>query len=216
MLSVCFTGKRPKDLCGYDKEKYKLFVDWMTDKIIVPLYDCGYRKFYTGGAQGFDQLAFWAVNRAKTVIAKRNPDLNDIENIVVIPHKEQDSLWAETGVFSKSEYQALLKYADLTITLDKKGDNKNEVVKSLLFARNHFMVDNADLIVALYPTDDFKAYSGTAECIRYALYKNKPIMQIKYSNTNYLKATEVIKHSEVPKEKDFQSFTEWMKEEYDL
>ena len=55
-------------------------------------------------------------------------------------------------------------------------------VPKVLMDRNHVMVDESDLVIALYAQDDWQTASGgTAECMRYAQAHNKAILQIKYS-----------------------------------
>ena len=68
--TLCFTGRRPKDLFGYDKDKYYPIVDKL-ELILEDFYLQGFKKYISGGAQGFDQLSFWAVNRLK----KKYPDI---------------------------------------------------------------------------------------------------------------------------------------------
>lgn len=169
--TVCFTGHRPKDLYGYDKEKYFLLVGVLIDQV-MDLYTKGYTKFITGGAQGVDQLAFWAVNRAKD----KYPE---IQNVVYIPFNGQERQWKEEGLFSQKEYRLMLNMADEFTYLQPTLTVKNEIVKAL-FARNHAMVDDADLVIGVYKKDDFitDLKGGTAECLKYALNKNKQILLI--------------------------------------
>ena len=63
--TMSFTGRRPKDLFGYVKENYVPLVNKLTDELIQFYKEQGFDTFITGGAQGFDQLAFWAVDRMK-------------------------------------------------------------------------------------------------------------------------------------------------------
>ena len=166
---VCFTGRRPKDLCGYERNNYITFNHQLV-KFMKRLYDEGVRTFITGGAQGFDQLAFWAVDKLKT-------KYEGISNIVYVPYKGQESRWAKLGPFSQDDYKQMINRADDVIYLQDKPDNWSKA----LFDRNHRMVDDADLVVALYQGDDWKtSKGGTAECMRYAHTHNKQIIQINY------------------------------------
>ena len=70
---LSFTGRRPKDLYKYDKEKYIPIVNKLVE-ILESFYLQGFKTFVSGGAQGFDQLAFWAVNRLKT----KYPDIKNV------------------------------------------------------------------------------------------------------------------------------------------
>ncbi len=171
--TICFTGRRPKDLCGYDWMSYKSFGKSLIDHL-EKAYQNGYKNFISGGAQGFDQIAFWAVNALK----KRH---EDIRNIVYIPFEGQDSSWAETGPFSRKEYERMLSVADEVKLLVPRQDVKPPLVSYYLLNRNKAMVNDSDLIVALYPDDSYKTASGgTAHCMRYALEQGKNIHEIQY------------------------------------
>lgn len=172
-MTICFTGRRPKNLYGYDKEKYNDLVDYLT-KLLEKKYEEGYRTFISGGAQGFDQLAFWAVNRLK----KQG---KDIKNIVYIPFKGQERTWLGKGLFSKEEYNLMLSLADEIVVcsdIDVTSCMKYELTIAL-HHRNHMMVDNSDLLIGIYPDDSWKddcVKGGTAECLRYANDKHKDIL----------------------------------------
>lgn len=63
--TICFTGPRPAKLYGYTKkEEYQKIVDQLKE-VIRGFAKFGIKNYITGGAQGFDQLAFWAVNSLK-------------------------------------------------------------------------------------------------------------------------------------------------------
>jgi uncharacterized phage-like protein YoqJ/uncharacterized protein YeaO (DUF488 family) len=172
--TVCFTGSRPSKLHGYVKEPYQIIVDKVADTC-RELYDQGFRNFITGGAQGFDQLAFWAVNSLK----KEHPD---IKNIVYVPYHQQDERWMDRGLFSKSEHRLMLKIADEVKTLYEVGSERRSIVNALL-KRNHAMVQSSDLVIGLYPDCTWKnedTAGGTAECLRYAKIHHKNMIQIMY------------------------------------
>lgn len=179
MNTVCFTGSRPKKLCGYNKESYAGFVRWLTDYLDNEFYSKGVSRYISGGAQGFDQIAFWAVY----YLSKRHPE---IENIVYVPFRGQEQIWAETGLFSKQQYHTMLKYAtDVRVLwpVDKKASH--HIVSHALIQRNHKMVNDADAVVALYKGNDYMHSSGgTAECIRYALENKVPVYKIDYDTDN--------------------------------
>lgn len=174
-MKACFTGRRPKDLCGYDHDSYIPLVDYLKN-LVRHMYSKGCTEFISGGAQGFDQLAFWAVNAMKR-------EGLPIRNIVYIPFQGQEKAWKDKGLFSQSEYRLMLKLADeVHVCSAIDTSNKGQVVTAL-HGRNHCMVDNSDFVIALYPDDSWKtAKGGTSECMRYASSKNKGIVQISYSN----------------------------------
>ncbi len=186
MRTACFTGRRAKTLCGYDGEKYTSFHNQLVE-YLETLYTEGIREFISGGAQGFDQLAFWAVNELK----QRH---NDIKNTVYIPFRGQESRWAAHGMFSREDYNLMLTKADeIKYLKEINTSDYNQVVKAL-YDRNHSMVNNSELCIALYPSDDWRtSKGGTAECIRYARNKNIETRQIRYTiNNNGLSISETI------------------------
>lgn len=187
MNTIAFTGPRPKSLCGYDIDAYKYFVDnlsaWLKNTYCKePI------RFITGGAQGFDQLAFWAANRAKF----ENPSI-PVKNEIYVPFRGQETAWEKDGLFGQNNYKDMLKAADNVLYLKNELQDKHLIVKAL-FERNHTMIDNADALIALYPDDSWrtKKNSGTAEAMRYALKCKKPIQQITFTTEKMLKPTNII------------------------
>lgn len=173
--SICFTGRRPKDLLGYDKKSYVPMVDALKRDIAALHQNYGFSRFISGGAQGFDQLAFWAVNALK-----RDQGLN-IKNIVYVPFKEQECMWKQQGLFSQTEYGLMLSLADEVIIIaDINRSDKRAIVKAM-HDRNHAMVDASNLVFGLYPDFSWSmpdTKGGTAECLKYALSKDKQIFQM--------------------------------------
>lgn len=81
--TVCFTGHRPNRLAGYtSRVPYTIFVKRLK-KILIPFISQGYTRFITGGAQGIDQLAFWAVEGLKKAGY-------EVQNIVYVPYEGQE------------------------------------------------------------------------------------------------------------------------------
>ncbi len=156
--TMAFTGHRPKDLCGYDAASYRQFVADLAE-ILHIFYLKGVRRFISGGAQGFDQLAFWAVHRLKA-----QKGCADVENILYLPFTGQERKWTKTGCFSQKEYRQMITLADNMRIIS--GDNGIRA----LFDRNHAMVDDSGILLGLYPDDSWcTARGGTAECLRYAV-----------------------------------------------
>lgn len=171
--TACFTGRRAKKLCGWRHESYQGLVDRMS-VIVRDLYEKGIRNFISGGAQGFDQLAFWTVHKAKTKLGCK-----DLKNIAVIPFEGQDERWQENGCFGRKEYRLMLSLADEVFVCGPKDGN----IAGRLMLRNHAMVDASCLVVALYDGKD--AYKtaksgGTEECMKYADSKGVGIMALDY------------------------------------
>ena len=171
--TICFTGRRPKDLWGYEHDAYIPLVNQLKE-ILKTLHAVGYQRCITGGAQGFDQIAFWAVNSLKK-------EGYYFENVVYIPFKGQSDVWKETGLFSQKEYNLMLALADERVYIGEKISGEKSEITQLLHNRNHAMVEDSDFVIGLYPDKSWEKAdkpSGTAECLRYAKEQNKRILQI--------------------------------------
>lgn len=175
LVTMCFTGRRPKDLCGYDTAKYQRFVSDLAQMIYAEFYSkLGIRRFISGGAQGFDQMAFWAIERMKTMYG-----LKDIQNVIFVPFEQQEIRWAEKGCFSQAEYWLMIKKADQIIVVCE--DNSIES----LFIRNHEMCEYSKYCLGLYPDDSWHtSKGGTSECLRYANDHCSEIFRLGYTIDN--------------------------------
>ena len=177
--TIAFTGRRPKDLCGYCYDNYRTFVTKLIAKLESLVEPDKENIFISGGAQGFDQLAFWAVNRLKI----NHPEWR-IKNVIHIPFEGQEKMWKETGDFSQTDYRKMLKFADEVKVVSPRPTDYSQTCTAL-HKRNHSMIDSCDILVALYPSDDFMSVrGGTAEAMRYAVHVGKPIIQIRYTICN--------------------------------
>ena len=172
MKTACFTGRRPKQLFGYNHDAYMPLFSEIKNLCAELVADHNVRTFISGGAQGVDQLAFWTVHDLK----KQFPD---VKNIVYIPFEGQDSRWLADGTFGRREYSLMLTLADGVYNVSGESHPQGNVA-SLLHERNHAMVDNADLVFAVYPhdIDPITHTGGTAECMRYAIKHGKDILQL--------------------------------------
>ena len=169
--TMCFTGRRPKDLCGYDVTKYSEFVSDLVKLLYEEFYQKrNIRRFISGAAQGFDQLAFWAVERMKKLYGCK-----DVQNIVFVAFEHQEIRWAKSGCFSQAEYGLMLRQADQVMVVC--NDNTIES----LFTRNHAMCDCSDCCLGLYPDDTWRySRGGTAECLRYAVRQSMEVLCLNY------------------------------------
>ena len=190
--TLCFTGPRPKNIIqqtdpnqrsqAYNIEMYREFAYGMT-QYLDGMYDAGVRTFISGGAQGFDQIAFWAVNALKT----KHPD---IQNILCAPDSDYGISWpnwAPNGLFSKAEYKQMLDTADQVVYTDRMLDCAGMSKPQILQRRNEAMVNNADMVIALFQDPagldaTLSKPSGTMNCMRYAHNHGLPIYQISYTN----------------------------------
>ena len=169
-LTVCFTGHRPKRIFSdrpYDevrRKDYQEIVYQLAD-FVQAMAASGYTRFISGGAQGFDQLAFWAVHNATS----KNPN---IKNIVYIPFRGQERRWAKTGLFSQKEYNQMLAHAnEVRVCTETVSPNDFSQIRNALMYRNKYMVNNSDYVLGQFADDSWRDYhtkSGTADCLRYA------------------------------------------------
>ena len=176
--TIAFTGRRPKYLGGYDARKYANFcTEFMP--LLEDFYSKGYTRFISGGAQGFDMLAFGCVDQLR----RNHFEIGDeqVENIVYIPFEGQSDRWAEKGIFSQSDYNQMLALAtDTKLISDIAYPQGNFAIRCLM-ARNEAMIDDADLVVALYDGDDWVTdKGGTPQAIRYAKKIGKQVFQVGY------------------------------------
>lgn len=177
-VKVCFTGHRPKDLHGYEKDKYYPIVD-VLQGVCEELSREGASTFISGGAQGIDQLAFWAVDRMRGAGFR-------VDNEIYVPFRSQPNRWKSEGLFSQAEYRYALGQATrVNILANDPDPNDIRGVTRLLHARNHAMVNDSDVVVAFVSGETLetgyrKSKGGTAECMRYAVSQGKPVLTIEY------------------------------------
>jgi uncharacterized phage-like protein YoqJ len=151
-MIVCFTGHRPDKLMGY-KIPNPMY-NWIKNQLTNTLKKIKPTSAISGMALGVDT---WAVEVCI--------DLN-IPYVSAIPFKGQENYWPE---HSRKYYNELLMKA-----------SKIHIVNTGGFAgwkmqnRNEWMVDNSDLLIAVFNGSD----GGTKNCYDYAVKKNKEIIRI--------------------------------------
>lgn len=182
--TICFTGHRPNKMAGYKHENYCSFLNSLEEHLQKYL-DAGFTRFITSGAQGADQLAFWAVHRLKL----HNPNI-PIQNIAYIPFNGLDSRWSEAGAFSKDDYRKMLRCADeIVICCPDVSPNSNfsDICKAL-YKRNTMMVDASQQVIAICKEIEVQQNKvekgGTGHAVNYALSKQKPIDMFGYKVLN--------------------------------
>lgn len=173
--TVTFTGHCPNKLTksnnAYKLEHYEKFYPMLV-KVLEDYLDMGVTNFITGGAQGFDQLVFWAVNELQTLY----PDIA-IKNIIYIPFHGQENMWHGNDIFGPGNYRNMLSLADdvqYCTDLDNTAE-KYEIIKALDY-RNNCMCDNASRLCSLWSLEEYKngilGSGGTANCAYYANHIN--------------------------------------------
>jgi uncharacterized phage-like protein YoqJ len=167
MFTIAFTGHRPEKLGGYDlkNERNAKIINNLGNIVFEKLKEL-YKtnseiKVMTGGALGIDQMAFEICYFLKTKC------FEDLKLEIAIPFKNQSKVWNEQ---SKTFYESQKSRADIITFVDelecyKIPDNiVGEYDRIKLLKRNEYMVDNCNLLIAVW--DGSK--SGTSSCINYA------------------------------------------------
>lgn len=164
-MYIGFTGHRPDKLYGYNlnNKKYNMLKEIIKTILLDIFSKHMYEKYYciTGGALGFDTLAFDTIEEIK----QKNTFY--IDNILAIPFEEQSIKWTKS---SQDKYNKMKNDADNLIYVDTiKRYKINENIPQgkyhykKLLNRNKFIGDISDILIACCL--DLK--SGTGNCIRY-------------------------------------------------
>lgn len=152
-MIIAVTGHRPKKLWGYNTAKPQYAqVAKALERIIDYL---GADALITGMALGFDQVA------AEVAEAR-----DDVRFIAAVPFEGQQSNWP---YLSQHHYFQLLDAAD-----EEKIVCEGGYAPQKMQIRNQYMVDRADVIVALWDGTP----GGTKNCLAYAAKQAKPIFRM--------------------------------------
>lgn len=160
MSTVCFTGHRPDKLGGYN-ENNQIAIKVKED-LNMTIRNCifnGYDTFISGGALGVDQ---WA---AEKVLNWRR-EFPNIKLIIARPFPSQACKWYKDSV---DYFNQLCQKANEVIDV-----NSDPYAAWKMQKRNEWMVDNSDLVVAVWDGSN----GGTGNCVKYAQSKNKKIIRI--------------------------------------
>jgi uncharacterized phage-like protein YoqJ len=170
-FAVAFTGHRPPRLGGYGAgenspiaRNVRIVLDHAVDQIIIR-YPRGV-AFLSGMAQGVDT---WA---AETVIAQRDAGARHARLVAAIPFAGQERVWPQAA---QERYRNILARADEVAVLRHPTSIPTPAqVAGWLHARNRWMIDRADLLVAVFDGSP----GGTAEAVRYARDRGVPVARI--------------------------------------
>ncbi|GAB6989545.1 SLOG family protein [Paenibacillus pini] len=174
--TICFTGHRPNKLgnCYSLTDKQSKHIHNKLEPVLIDLIeDEGIERFISGGAIGFDQIAFWTVNSLKKKY------YSNIQNIVAVPFKNQAIKWSDKE--TQLWYKRMLDVADDVYYVDELPEYGVAGVKigdyhvAKMQKRNEYMVDQSRIIVAAW--DGTKG--GTGNCVRYARQSEKTLYTLK-------------------------------------
>lgn len=162
LISCAFTGHRPMRFAFGDNESAPLCIQLKKslEQQILRLYKRGIRKFFTGCALGVDM---WA---GESIISLKE-QYPDLELFCVVPFKGQEANWE---LKQQKRYHEMLEKSDSVVTLNK------EYTRGCYFARNRFLVDKADVLLAVYNRNEKQ--SGAGYTVDYAIKQQKSIILI--------------------------------------
>lgn len=130
---------------------------------LVSLYGKNVRRFYVGGCLGVDQ---WAGEILLQL--KKQPEFSDIELILVEPFPGHDAQWDE---WHRKRQDFLRSHCTDHLVIGTSPQRRSFI------ARNHHLVDHADVLVAVYDNNR-TAHSGTGQTVFYAERKGIPVVFI--------------------------------------
>lgn len=160
--TCCFTGHRPQKLpFGYNEEDERCIElkENLKKEIIRQIEENGVTHFITGMALGLDMFAAEAVLELKETY----------ENITLeaaIPCENQCSKWAEN---LRDRYFSIAEHCDRETLLS------TQYTRDCMHKRDRYMVDNSEVIIALYIEG---TPGGTKYTVDYARKKGKEIVFI--------------------------------------
>ncbi|WP_075823985.1 SLOG family protein [Clostridium perfringens] len=174
-MKICFTGHRPEKLDGYNWSTSKSLRIMLKLLRVIEEQIQEHKKeeitFICGGALGIDQMAFHLCNQLKAKYF-------NIKTELAIPFLKQASRWvSDTDI---KRYQEHKKLADRVVYVDELEQYRFDKVSigeyhsAKMQIRNKFMVDNSDLVIAVWD----KSKGGTYNCVKYAEKLGKKIIII--------------------------------------
>lgn len=155
-MIIAGTGHRPDEIGGYTNDAYLKIV-----KIAYDFLKKNYAEIdvvISGGAQGWDMALADAARRLR------------IPYLMAIPFVGQEKVWPEIGTYSQEFYNNLKTEAHEIHIICKGGYEPYKMQ-----VRNEWMVNNADMILAMW---NGEKSGGTFNCIEYAEKKKKKIINL--------------------------------------
>lgn len=169
-LHVAFTGHRPDKIGGYGSEDAPVTIAVraaLAREIsqLAAAHPDGV-TFYSGMAQGVDT---WA---GESVIAARDGGL-PVRLVAVVPFVGHHTRWPAAA---QDRFFRLLRAADERVYVrgEVPVDRPVAHVRQWLFERNRWMVDHADLVIAVWDGSS----GGTAHCVEYARRRGLRVVQL--------------------------------------
>lgn len=147
-MIIAATGHRPDKLGGYSDSVFNALVSLAID-YLAHQQDVDY--VISGMALGWDQAFAYGA------------EIIGINFVAAVPFRGQENQWPQK---SQERYRQLLSFAHKIVYVSGGG-----YAASKMHARNEWMVDRADKIVALWNG----SRGGAGACLSYAQAKSKPV-----------------------------------------
>ena len=184
-MIISFTGLRPSNLYGYDYSTIEYAnLNSVTKQVCRMLItNCETREFISGGALGFDTIAFRIIEELK----EEFKGIYKITNTLAIPFRQQGKVWRDESV---RVYEEMKSLADKVIYVDEcEGYMKSiydigEYKPYKMELRNRYMIDNSDCLVCAWY---HPSKGGTYNARKYAKSLGKPIITIDVNNYSVTK-----------------------------
>jgi len=148
--ACAFTGYRPSKMpWGFDERDARCMeFKFRLREALEYLVGKGYVDFLSGGALGFDQMA------AEMVLSLREK-YPWVRLIMVLPFDGQADRWSE---------EQRRRWLDIIEASDRVVHVSHEYDQGVFFRRNHYLVENAHLLLAAFDGQP----GGTAGTVAYA------------------------------------------------
>lgn len=171
--TCAFTAHRPSKLYGYNiyTPKYYKLGRLIRKKCINLIENQDISNFISGGALGGDTISFLVINKLKGTYP-------NIKNILAVPFRNQPIKWINQE--DTDRYNHIKTLADKIIYVDTleqyklKGYQEDIYYPAKMQKRNEFMVDNCDILIAVWDG----SRGGTYNCIKYCEKQGKEIIRI--------------------------------------
>jgi uncharacterized phage-like protein YoqJ len=170
-MNIGFTGHRPpKVFYKHDKVYTQECFDILYDFVKGILIDYTFKpnnNYNTGGALGFDTVVAEYILNSYPIETKNKVSKCYVLNLY-LPFKSFGSKW-----YSKIDKDRLEKHKKLANKVNYVSETNNYSVR-LMMDRNKAIVDNSDVIIALWDGNK----SGTKNCVDYAKKQGKEVINI--------------------------------------
>lgn len=157
-VSCCFTGHRPEKLPWgfYERDARCIRLKFRIEQMVEQVYQEGIRHFICGMAQGSDLYFGEAVLKLR----KRYPDVT-LE--AARPCETQAKHWKRQ---EQNRYQNILEQCNYETMV------QHSYTPGCMQRRNRYMVDHADVVIAVY---NGEPKGGTAQTLAYARKQQRKI-----------------------------------------